>query len=133
MSPPSIISKNNDSPSTSSSFTPHKRSFAETVKLPSALSNPFTIARHPTLEEYLLCELQKNLRQGVISVLEKLETENYDLVTDSRVEPAVGIPPSFAFHMNSNYSGYPRDERTQRARNFEASGCYGGGGADAGY
>jgi hypothetical protein len=65
MSPPSIISKSNDSPSTSSSFTPHKRSFAESLKLPLPAS--LTTIVNPAVEEYLLCQLTKNVREGLIT------------------------------------------------------------------
>lgn len=108
MSPPSIISRSDDSPSTSYSFRSRKRSIDETgLHSPLSASNP--ISGNPFVENYLLYELTKHIREGWLTpegvkrVLKNLETERYAKVgpnislQESEGEQLSGIPLLFRF------------------------------------
>jgi len=126
MSPPSIITKSNDSPSRPSSVTPRKRSFAESLELP--LSTSLATIGNPAVEEYLLCQLNEHIReglvtpQGVLRVLENLKVESMPTVPESEPQLVNGIFPFFSLYIKVNN------------RNFEsegiAVGCTGGRGAN---
>jgi hypothetical protein len=108
MSPPSIISRSDDSPSTSYSLTSRKRSI-EQMEPHSPLSASRPERGNPVIEEYLLRELTKQIREGWLSpegvkrVLENLETERHPEVEsnvslqDSKGEKLSGIPLLFCF------------------------------------
>ena len=108
MSPLSIISRSDDSPSTSYSLTSRKRSI-EDMELQNPLSASIPERGNPFIEEYLLRELTKQIREGWLSpegvkrVLEKLETERHPKVEssvslqDSKGEELSGIPFLFRF------------------------------------
>jgi hypothetical protein len=108
MSSPSIISRSDDSPSTSYSLTSRKRSIDE-MELHFPLSASIPNSGNPFIEEYLLRELTKQIREGWLSpegvkkVLENLETERHPKVEsnvslqNSKGEELSGIPFLFRF------------------------------------
>ena len=143
MSPRSIISRSDDSPSPSYSFRSRKRSIEETG-LHSPLPASNLMSGNPFVEEYLLCELTKNIREGWLTpegvkrVLKNLETERYPKVEpnvslqNSKGEQLSSIP--LLFHIAYNRTDYRHSPSCfPRCRNFGATRHLGVSGSDAGH